>query len=199
MRVCSFPEIVSHPEIAMVALYTLDQEQRFNQLLLALKQGKHVLIEHPLVATMREAQFIATLANTPGALRGALQVVQMSQVFPSFIHQHKCYKNGDIGDVEALEVTLIDSAPWSLDSPYNHMRILSGTRPSPFACTSRDPPCSAVLGRDAAALLHAQHRDRECLCAHLQRRTQGGAELPRCLCTRPPILFSAATDNVRRP
>src|SRR4051812_29521187 len=81
--------------------------------------------QHPLVTSISDAQLLVSLTESI-TLPAQLQVVQLSQVFPSFIHQHKRYKEGAFGMIEVFEANFCETPKYDLESPYNHMKILSG-------------------------------------------------------------------------
>jgi len=96
-------------------------------MLLAFKLGKHVVIEHPLVTTPNHAKLLLSFVYTT-KLKTELRVVQISQVFPSFIRQHKEFKSGKIGNLELLEASFIghvDLDP-NDNNVNNHFRPLEG-------------------------------------------------------------------------
>lgn len=57
---------------------------------------------------------------------GQLRVVQTSQVFPSFIHQHKRYKDGAYGNIELVEASISNTPQYDLEAPYNHIKVMTG-------------------------------------------------------------------------
>ena len=78
-----------------------------------------------MVTDVSEAKLLVTLTNSI-TLPGQIRVVQMSQVFPPFIHQHMRYKEGAFGEIEMVEASYVQKQDWDLEVPYNHIKILSG-------------------------------------------------------------------------
>lgn len=80
--------------------------------------------QHPLVTTVAEAQLLVSFSEST-QIRSQLRVVQASQVFPSFIHQHKRYKEGAFGHIELVEASICETPAYDLESPFNHIKVMT--------------------------------------------------------------------------
>eukprot|EP01125_Pyxidicula_operculata_P019261 TRINITY_DN6970_c0_g1_i1.p1 TRINITY_DN6970_c0_g1~~TRINITY_DN6970_c0_g1_i1.p1 ORF type:complete len:1033 (-),score=263.11 TRINITY_DN6970_c0_g1_i1:220-3318(-) len=122
----NFADLLSSPDISMAAIYTRDPERRFNLVLMCSKMGKNVILEHPLITSVDQGRLLLNFMSTT-KVQSQLRVVQISQVFPSFVRQHKDFRNNLIGELEMLDASFVGFIPFDEENKVNeNFRPLEG-------------------------------------------------------------------------
>lgn len=100
----SFEEMLTWPEVDIVAIYTPDGLHA-TQIEAAFLAGKHVICTKPLINDPSVAKHLLSLANQTGM---RLQVGQSTRFYEPFLRQSELFHMGEFGEVQ------------SYDAHYNH-------------------------------------------------------------------------------
>lgn len=111
----SYDEILRHPEVKIVAVYTPDamHGEHVERALLA---GKHVICTKPLVNSVTDA---ARLRRASMTATTRLLVGQSTRFFEPFLRQRQAFDRGEFGAVELADAHYIHRMDWYYDkSPW---------------------------------------------------------------------------------
>jgi predicted dehydrogenase len=117
----SYEELLSRPEVDIVAIYTPDGVHA-DQILSAFRAGKHVLCTKPLVNDASRAE---ELLNAAKEHNRRLQVGQSTRFYEPFIRQREHFEAGLLGEIEVVDAHYnhrmdwyYEKSPWTVSTTH---------------------------------------------------------------------------------
>lgn len=107
----SYEELAKDPVVEIVYIGTLNPHH-MEVAILMLENNKHVLVEKPLCINEKQARKLISYAERKQLF---LMEAIWSRFFPSYQYLHKQIKNGMLGEIESVDVSLGFSGLDSVD------------------------------------------------------------------------------------
>lgn len=71
-----------------------------------MKKKKHVVLEHPIVSSIKEAKQLWDYLKEDG-IESCVRILQLPLFFPAFMAQRKSYVQGDLGNFKMVEIDVV--------------------------------------------------------------------------------------------
>lgn len=150
-RAGTYEELLSDPEIDIIYVATT-HNFHYENALLAMEHGKHVLIEKPLTVNAAEAQELIDTARAKGLF---LMEALWTRFLPSWVRMRELIREGAIGEVRMIDVTFGKFAPPQFQTRLNDPALAGGATldlgvyPLSFCCylTGETPTDSTSTAR----------------------------------------------------
>ncbi len=109
-RFTDYREITADPEIDLVSICSYD-DRHAEQLISALSNGKHAMVEKPVVLTRAEAEAVYAAYEASGRLLTSNLILRQS---PRFKELKRRIEAGDFGDIFYLEGDYLHQILWKI-------------------------------------------------------------------------------------
>jgi predicted dehydrogenase len=117
----SYDELLSDPEIDVIAIYTPDQ-LHLTHVRQAVEAGKHVVCTKPLIPSLDGAAELLDLVNSTDR---KVFVGQSSRFFEPMIHQRADFEKGRHGEIHTVETHYITDGRWFLEKAWSRQKGFS--------------------------------------------------------------------------